>query len=97
MLKPDGSVTTAFGDLHAPGGAAAARELARNIAATKILGVPPGEYLPANGCCDRYLFELTLTLDGKVYHYVTQEGADSAPAALRETIALIQAYINLAQ
>ena len=97
VLKPDGTVTTAFGELHAPGGAAAALALTRKIAATNILSVPPGEYLPANGCCDRYLFDLTLTLDGKAYHYVTLEGNESAPAPLRETIASIQAYISAAQ
>ncbi len=97
VLKPDGTITMAFGNVKAPGGSAAALQLAQHIIATSVLGVPPGEYVPANGCCDRYLFELTLGMNGKSYHYATLEGDDSAPPALRETLALIQQYINGAQ
>jgi hypothetical protein len=97
VLKPDGTVTMAVGNMHVPGGSAAAQQLARNLVATNILSVPPGDYLPSNSCCDRYLFELTLALDGKTYHYVTLEGTDSTPPALRETIALIEDYITSAR
>lgn len=97
VLKSDGTVTMAVGNMHVPGGTAAAQQLARNLVATNILSVPPGDYLPSNVCCDRYLFELTLALDGKTYHYVTLEGTDSTPPSLRETIALIEDYITSAR
>ena len=97
VLKPDGTVSMAYGNMHVPGGSAAAAQLARSLLATNVLSVPPGEYLPPNACCDRYEFELTIALGGKSFHYVTLEGAESTPPALRETIALIQGYINSAQ
>ncbi|MCA1553903.1 MAG: hypothetical protein LC737_05950, partial [Chloroflexi bacterium] len=60
VLSPDGTVTNSLATTQVMGGAKAAAQLSQNIMATRIMEVPPGEYLPTNGCCDRYVYELTL-------------------------------------
>src|SRR6185369_4958996 len=95
-LKPDGSVDTGKGVKQADGGAAAAATLASKIAATGIYGVAPDKYLPASQCCDRFTYEITLTIGGKSYSYTTMDGTQTAPPALMQTIGLITQYIATA-
>ena len=95
-LKPDGSVDDGKVVLRAAGGTAAAASLAAQIAATGIYAVAPGRYMPANTCCDRFEYDLTLTQNGKSYNFVTIDSAPSAPPELVQAIRLISQYINAA-
>lgn len=93
VVQGDGTVAVGLTTRQAEGGAEAAADLANRIAATGIYDVAPGQYMPANTCCDRYTYDLTLVRDGQRYHYVTMDGAENAPPALMETISLIQQYV----
>ena len=97
VLTSDGSVDTGFARLRVEGGATAMQQLAQNIRATGLLDVPPANYAPANVCCDRYAYELTISVDGKAYVYETIVGSPSVPPALTQTIALIESYIATAR
>lgn len=96
VIKSDGTIQANAGVLRARGGAEAASKLAARIAATNIYSIKPGEYLPANACCDRVLYELMLMRNGQAYEYVTMDSAENAPRPLQETLALIQEYIESA-
>ena len=41
-----------------------------------------GSYVPANSCCDRFLYEITVTLDGRTQTVRTLDAAPDEPAAL---------------
>jgi hypothetical protein len=96
-LKPDGSLDTSKGPKQADGGATAAAKLASQIAATGIYAVAPAKYLPANPCCDRFTYDLTLTVGGKSFNYTTMDASETAPAALTQTVGLIAQYIAAAR
>lgn len=72
-------------------------DLLAKVAATNIVNVASGDYSPANSCCDRYAYSLSLTLAGGTYTYTTVEAAQNQPDALAETIELVQGYIQAAQ
>ena len=97
VLTSDGGVDVGFATLQVDGGAAAAQQLAHSIAATGIFDLPQGNYAAANVCCDRYAYELTISVDGKAYVYETIVGSSSVPPALTQTIALIESYIATAR
>ncbi|MCA1553039.1 MAG: hypothetical protein LC737_01540 [Chloroflexi bacterium] len=97
VLNPDGTITMSFTTAQVAGGAKAAARLSQNIVATKILELAPGEYLPKNACCDRYVYELTLKLNGKEFNYVALQDDDATPAPLHDTIELIEQYLTTAQ
>jgi hypothetical protein len=95
-LKADGSVDDGKIVLHVDGGSATASQLAAQIAATGIYTIAPGQYLPANSCCDRYEYDVTLTQNGKTYSFVMTDGSGIAPPALMQTVRLISQYIDAA-
>ena len=79
------------------GGAAGAVELSNALVAAGIYGAQTGSYMPANTCCDRQTYELTLTRGGKTYSFVTMDSTESAPAQLMTAIGLVQQYANAAK
>ena len=96
-FKRDGSITAGANVKHAAGGAAAAAALADKIAATGIYDLPPGRYLPLNACCDRQLFELQLSKDGKSYFYAIVEGSAESPKPVLAALSIIQDYTAAAR
>lgn len=94
-IRGDGTVAIGTGTRQAT--AEAARNVAAQLVATGIFDVPPGEYVPANQCCDRFTYDLTLLKDGTQYHYITMDGTPDAPPALMEAIALVQQFAAAAQ
>jgi hypothetical protein len=96
-LKPDGSVDSGKGPKQADGGAAAAAKLAGAISATGIYAVAPGKYMGKDLCCDRFTYELTLTIGSKSYSYTTVDGAEGVPPALAQTVGLVSQYVASAK
>ena len=96
-LKRDGSVVTGAVVKQAVGGAAAATALVDKLTTTGIYTLSPGKYFPVVTCCDRRTFELMLSKDNKTYSYATLEGSDLTPPPLRDTLNLIQTYIDAAR
>jgi hypothetical protein len=97
VLNADGSILSGETTKQAIGGANAATQLAAKIDATKIFDLPSGKYLPANTCCDRYMYDLTLVRGDQAYNYITIEGEATTPRALIETITLIERYVAAAR
>lgn len=97
VVKGDGTVAVGLTTRQVEGGAAAAAELVSQLVATGIYDVEPGQYMPANTCCDRYTYDLTLVKDGKSYGYVTMDGTENVPPALFEAISLVQQYAAAAR
>jgi hypothetical protein len=79
------------------GGAQAAMDLRDRLIATGIYDVAPGEYLPANPCCDRITYELILVRNGKSYRYLTMDATESAPQPIFAALAAVQEAIRSAQ
>ena len=96
-LKPDGSVDSSKGPKQAEGGATAAAKLAGAISATGIYAVAPGKYMGKDVCCDRFAYDLTLSIGGKSYNYSTVDGAEDVPPALAQTVGLISQYVATAK
>jgi len=71
--------------------------LSNALVAAGIYGAQTGSYLPANTCCDRQTYELTLTRGGKSYSFVTMDSTESAPPQLMTAIGLVQRYANAAK
>ena len=47
-------------------------------------------YNPKNTCCDRFVYEITITLDGQTKAVHTVDGAPNEPPALTKTLAALQ-------
>ena len=60
MIKGDGAVNVGLTTKQTSGGGAAAAQLASQLAASGVFDAAPGKYMPANPCCDRYTYDLTL-------------------------------------
>ena len=98
IIRGDGTVETSGQPTRAlAGGAQAASDLRDRVIATGVYEVAPGEYLPANTCCDRITYELTLVRNGRSYRYVTMDATDSAPRPIFSALAAIQEAIRSAQ
>jgi hypothetical protein len=98
VIRGDGTVETSGQSTRTlVGGAQAAGELRDRLAATGVYSVAPGEYLPADPCCDRITYELTLVRGGKSYRYVTMDATDSAPRPIFAALAAAQEAIRSAQ
>jgi hypothetical protein len=106
VIRGDGSVETSGQLAGQPsaqptralaGGAQAANALRDRLVATGVYDVTPGEYLPADPCCDRITYELTLVRNGKSYRYVTMDATDSAPRPVFAALAVVQEAIRSAQ
>jgi hypothetical protein len=106
LIRVDGSVETSGqlgGQPGGPptrtlaGGAQAATDLRDRLIATGVYDVAPGEYLPADPCCDRITYELTLVRNGKTYRYVTMDATDTAPRPIFSALAAVQEAIRSAQ
>ena len=98
VIRGDGTVeTTGQPTRTLAGGAQAAMDPRDRLAATGVYEVAPGEYLPANTCCDRITYELTLVRNGKTYRYVTMDATDSAPRAIFSALTAVQEAIRSAQ
>ena len=48
-------------------------------------------YIGANTCCDRFIYEVTIKLDGKTKSITTIDAADGEPAALTTLLNAIKA------
>lgn len=96
-LYDDGRIAVSPGSQPLEGNALAMEQLLKQIAATGLYDVAPGEFLPKNTCCDRFIYELTIVREGKTYTYTTIDAAENAPPALVKTLALIQDYIAKAR
>ena len=46
-------------------------------------------YLPQNTCCDRFLYELTVTLDDRSHTVKTMDGVETAPQELWDILAIV--------
>lgn len=79
------------------GGAGGAMALQERLLSTGIYAVAPGEYLPADPCCDRITYDLTLVHGGKAYRYVTMDSTDSAPRPIFAALAAVQEATRSAQ
>jgi hypothetical protein len=79
------------------GGAQAAMDLRDRLVATGVYEVSPGEYMPANPCCDRITYTLILVRNGKSYRYVTMDATDSAPRPVFSALSAVQEAIRSAQ
>jgi hypothetical protein len=95
-IRADGTVVAGTQTRHASGGAQAATELARQIEATGLFAVKPARFMPADPCCDRFTYEVTLVRNGQSFVYATMDATTSAPAALFQVVGLIQRYIAAA-
>ncbi len=52
------------------------------------------EYLPADTCCDRFAYKLTVVADGRRHTVQTMDGTDAVPAALVGLIGEILAFVG---
>jgi hypothetical protein len=50
-------------------------------------------YIGTNTCCDRFMYEITITLDGKTKSIKTIDAAEGEPTALMNLRAAIQASL----
>jgi len=96
-LYDDGRIAVSPGGQPLEGNALAMEQLMKQIAATGLYDVATGKYLPANTCCDRFIYELTIVREGKTYSYTTIDAAENVPPALLKTLTLIQDYIAKAR
>jgi hypothetical protein len=98
VIRADGTVETSGQPTRTlPGGAQAAMDLRDRLVGTGVYEVAPGEYLPANTCCDRMTYELALVRNGKSFRYVTMDSTDSAPRPIFSALAVVQEAIRSAQ
>lgn len=98
LIRGDGTVETSGQPTRTlAGGAQAAMDLRDRVIATGVYEVAPGEYLPANTCCDRITYELSLVRNGKSYRYVTMDATENAPRPIFSALAAVQEAIRSAQ
>ena len=96
-VKSGGQVKWVDGRVDAAGRVEAAARLLNQIFVTGHFAVAPGKYMPLNPCSDRTQYDLTITPYDKAYSYTTMDGSEAAPAALLQTVSLIQQYIASAK
>lgn len=51
-------------------------------------------YLPAEACCDRFTYTLTVTADGRTHSVRAIEGSDDTPEAVWQSITLVQEVLD---
>jgi hypothetical protein len=98
VIRGDGSVEiTGQPARSLSGGLGAARALQERLLATGVFEVAPGDYLPADPCCDRFTYELTLVRAGKSYRYVTMDATETAPKPIFAALTAVQETVRGAQ
>lgn len=54
------------------------------------------KYMPANRCCDRFTYQLTVVYEGAVKTVATMDGAEQPPA-LADALAMVRMLIDQVQ
>ena len=81
---------------HSQASAQATTALMQKIADTGIYKLAPGNYIPKGECCDHFNYDLTLSDQGKQYHYLMSDSA-SLPPELANVLGLITGYVAAGQ
>jgi hypothetical protein len=92
VIRSDGSMEAAAGVRQLS--PQAVSNLRAQIEATGLDGVPPGEYLPADPCCDRFTYELKIVKNGTTYDYITVDDTPGAPPELMDAIDVLQTFLE---
>ena len=53
-----------------------------------------GNYLPADPCCDRFTYTITVQRDGEVHRVVTMDGVEDLPPALEQAMQEIDTILG---
>ncbi len=71
-------------------------ELTAAIRAANFMSLADS-YVPQNTCCDRYLYEITVTLDGQSKTVQTIDASPTAPAELTRLVDTLNRLVTTAQ
>ena len=70
-------------------------ELTAAIRAANFMSLADS-YVPQATCCDRYLYEITVTLNGQSKTVQTIDGSPTAPAELNQLVATLNRLVSTA-
>ena len=92
MIFADGRITNP-GQLAGQVEPEAAAGLAAAIQALGFFEMQ-SSYLPANTCCDRFSYEITLIMDGRAHRVSALEAEPGAPEAFWQAVRLIKDFLS---
>ena len=98
IISADGTVSHQGSTMGAPAQLTAAQmaELTTAIRAANFMSLEDS-YVPENTCCDRYLYEITVTVNGQSKTVQTIDASPTAPAELTQLVDTLNQLVTSAK